>query len=163
MFLAEITDEPIDLKNILARLGNPTLANQIGARVIFSGEIRGLSHGKEVARLEYTAHKILAQKHMIEVVSVAAAEYPLIAAICVHRVGMLEVSESAVVVVTCGRHRTETYAANQYIINRVKAETPIWKREYFTDGTSMWGENCEGHAGQILGLDRQTEHGHRHA
>lgn len=142
MFVAELTEEPIDLSNALASIKAVPLATEIGARVIFSGEIRGLSHGKGVSRLEYTAHRPLAEKHMLEVVRAAAAEYPLIAALCVHRLGLLEVGESAVVVITCGRHRTETYAANQYIINRVKAETPIWKREFFTDGTQMWGENC---------------------
>ncbi|AFM13128.1 molybdenum cofactor biosynthesis protein MoaE [Turneriella parva] len=142
MYLAELTEKPIDLSRVLAMAKSMPSSSQIGARVIFSGEIRGFSHGKDVSQLEYTAHKPLAEKHMLEVVRAAAAEYPLIAALCVHRLGMLEVGESAVVVITCGRHRTETYAANQYIINRVKAETPIWKREFFTDGTSMWGENC---------------------
>ncbi len=144
MFFAKLTDEPIVLDTLLRSFNHP----HIGARVIFSGEIRGLSHGKEVKQLEYTAHKPLAEKHMLEVVRAAAGEFPLIGALCVHRLGMLGVSESAVVVVTAGRHRTETYAANQYIINRVKAETPIWKKEFFADGTSIWGENCEGDAQQ---------------
>jgi molybdopterin synthase catalytic subunit len=151
MFFAKLIDEPIDLNTLLRSFSHP----HIGARVIFSGEIRALSHGKEVKQLEYTAHKPLAEKHMLEIVRAAAEEFPLIGALCVHRLGRLDVSESAVVVVTAGRHRTETYAANQYIINRVKAETPIWKKEFFADGTSIWGENCEtdgqpthdGHAG----------------
>lgn len=146
MFLARITHEPLNLADILS-LAKPAGSDgealrEIGARIVFSGEIRGINHGRKVARLEYTAHTRLAEKHMREVLHAAAETYPLIAALCIHRVGMLEVSESAVVVVTCGRHRHETYAANQYIINRVKAETPIWKREFFTDGSCMWGENC---------------------
>lgn len=160
MFLAELNEKPIDLSSVLALTKGMPLAAQIGARVIFSGEIRGFSHGKDVSRLEYTAHKPLAERHMLEVVRAAAAQYPLIAALCVHRLGLLEVGESAVVVITCGRHRTETYAANQYIINRVKAETPIWKREFFTDGTSMWGENCEGHAKHVRKSAQQTQHEH---
>jgi len=121
-------------------------ASQIGARVLFSGEIRGLNHGLEIVKLEYTAHKQLAKKHMDEILRDARQKFPLIGAVCIHRIGMLEISECAVAVLTCGRHRRETYSANQYIIDRVKAETPIWKREFFADGTSKWGENCEGHA-----------------
>jgi molybdopterin synthase catalytic subunit len=136
--VAEITEKPIDLNAVLKRAQHP----HIGARVLFSGEIRGTNHGSEVVRLEYSAHQMLAQKHMLEVLNAAAAEFPLIAAFCVHRIGLLEVSECAVAVLTCGRHRSETYAANRYIIDRVKAETPIWKREFFADGTSRWGENC---------------------
>lgn len=151
MFFARLTDQTIDLNELLRSFNHP----HIGARVVFSGEIRGLSHGKAVTQLEYTAHKPLAEKHMLAVVRAAAEEYPLIGALCVHRLGLLNVSESAVVVVTAGRHRTETYAANQYIINRVKAETPIWKKEFFADGTSIWGENCESAA--------PADHGHRHA
>ncbi len=159
MLHAELTENPIDLSNLLAALKHLPEAGNIGARVTFSGEIRGVSHGKHVQRLEYTAHEPLAEKHMREVLHDAAQKFPLIAALCVHRLGSLEVGESAVVVITCGRHRTETYAANQYIINRVKAETPIWKREFFTDGTSMWGENCAdgaGHTHQHVA----HEHGH---
>ncbi len=137
-FFAAVTEEPIDLNKIMKRIVHP----HIGARVLFSGEIRGTNHGSEVSRLEYTAHKNLAQIHMQHVLQAAAQEFPLIGALCIHRIGMLEVSESAVVVLTCGRHRGETYAANRYIIDRVKAETPIWKREFFADGSSRWGENC---------------------
>lgn len=137
-FFAGLTEQRISIDTLLRHFNHP----QIGARVAFSGEIRNLSHGKEVTRLEYTAHRALAEKHMLEVVRAAAVEFPLIGALCIHRIGLLDVSESAVVVVTAGRHRGETYAANRYIIDRVKAETPIWKKEFFADGTSMWGENC---------------------
>lgn len=145
---AELTEITIDLNRVLQQFVHP----HIGARVLFSGEIRGTNHGSEVVRLEYTAHKMLAQKHMLSVLKDAAKEFPLIAAGCIHRVGTLEVSECAVVVLTCGRHRNETYAANRYIIDRVKAETPIWKREFFADGSSRWGENC----------NEVAEHAHHH-
>jgi molybdopterin synthase catalytic subunit len=56
-------------------------------------------------------------------------------------VGRVAVGETAVVVVTASAHRGEAYAANQYIIDRIKREAPIWKREYFTDGASEWGSN----------------------
>ncbi|MBN8220510.1 MAG: molybdenum cofactor biosynthesis protein MoaE [Spirochaetes bacterium] len=146
MFWARLTEEQINIDAVLAEfqraLQASPAAQQIGARVIFSGEIRNFSHGKEVVRLEYTAHKTLAEKHMLEVVRAATQQFPLIAAMCLHRIGLLDVAESAVIVVTAGRHRAETYAANRYIIDRVKAETPIWKKEFFADGTSLWGENC---------------------
>lgn len=138
VFEAAITEEPIDLNEITRRIVHP----HTGARVLFSGEIRGTNHGLEITKLEYTAHKLLAEKHMADVLREAREKFPLIGAVCIHRLGVLDVSECAVAVLTCGRHRRETYAANQYIINRVKAETPIWKREFFADGTSKWGENC---------------------
>jgi len=150
---AALTDAPIDLNQVM----NKIIHSHIGARVLFSGEIRGTNHGHDVVRLEYTAHKILAQKHMEQVLRDAAAQYPLIGAVCIHRLGMLEISESAVVVLTCGRHRGETYAANRYIIDRVKAETPIWKREFFADGTSAWGENCNDASDHAHGESHERE------
>ena len=136
---AALTEQAIDLNEVLQVIRHP----HVGARVLFSGEIRGANHGAPVARLEYTAHKTLAQKHIQQVLQDATQKFPLIGAVCVHRLGLLEISECAVAVLTCARHRKETYAANRYIIDRVKAETPIWKREFFADGTSAWGENCQ--------------------
>ncbi len=143
---AELTESAIDLNQVLRRFIHPQNSlpgeNAIGARVLFSGEIRGANHGQTVVQLEYTAHRSLALKHITDVLQAAAEKYPLIGALCVHRLGMLSVADCAVAVLTCGRHRKEAFAANQYIIDRVKAETPIWKREFFADGSSKWGENC---------------------
>ena len=145
-FVAELTESAIDLNQVLRRFIHPQNSlpgeNAIGARVLFSGEIRGANHGQTVVQLEYTAHRSLALKHITDVLQAAAEKYPLIGALCVHRLGMLSVADCAVAVLTCGRHRKEAFAANQYIIDRVKAETPIWKREFFADGSSKWGENC---------------------
>lgn len=143
MISAKISQAPLDLSDLLKRFAH----NQAGARVFFSGEVRASNHGKVVTHLEYSAHKLLAEKHMEEVLETAMREFGILSALCVHRVGNLQVLESAVVVLTCGRHRGETYAANRYIIDRVKAETPIWKKEFFADGTSVWGENCNDTAG----------------
>lgn len=160
VFHAALTAEPIDLNAVLMKISHP----HVGARVLFSGEIRGTNHGAQVTKLEYTAHKFLAEKHMTAVLREAAEKFPLIGAVCIHRLGLLEISECAVAVLTCGRHRRETYAANRYIIDRVKAETPIWKREFFADGTSMWGKNCEDHAEHDREFAQRTEdaHGHEH-
>lgn len=154
-FFAAMTDEKIDLNDVMRRVAHP----HVGARVLFSGEIRSANHGLEVIRLEYTAHKALAEKHMGEVIAAAAREFPLLGAVCIHRLGVLEISESAVAVLTCSRHRNEAYAANRYIIDRVKAETPIWKREFFADGSSAWGKNCETDTGH---LHTHGGHGHGH-
>jgi len=50
-----------------------------------------------------------------------------------------------VVVITASAHRQEAYAANRYIIDRIKHEVPIWKCEYFDDGSKEWGGNCNCH------------------
>ncbi|ABG58596.1 molybdenum cofactor biosynthesis protein MoaE [Cytophaga hutchinsonii] len=114
---------------------------EAGAIVLFSGEVRTDS-AKEVLYLDYEVHTSLAEHMIHEILLEAAAKWNLKMALCVHRSGSVDVSGAAVVVITASRHRKEAYEANQYIINRVKHEAPIWKREYFADGTSEWGHNC---------------------
>jgi molybdopterin synthase catalytic subunit len=114
---------------------------EAGAIVLFSGEVRTDSN-KEVLYLDYEVHASLAEKMIHEILLEASAKWNLKMALCIHRSGRVAVSEAAVVVITASRHRKEAYEANQYIINKVKHEAPIWKREYFTDGTNEWGHNC---------------------
>jgi molybdopterin synthase catalytic subunit len=114
-----------------------------GAVVLFSGETRDNSHGRQVAYLEYEAHESMAGRMIAAILEEAKAKWDLKIALACHRTGRVAVGETAVVVITAAAHRREAYAANRYIIDRVKHETPIWKREYFTDGSSEWGGNCD--------------------
>jgi molybdopterin synthase catalytic subunit len=84
----------------------------------------------------------MAEKMISSIIADARLKFKLHGAICVHRIGKVEVCESAVVVITTSSHREEAYAANRYIIDRVKHEAPIWKKEIFSDGTAEWGHNC---------------------
>ena len=132
-----LSAEPLDMISLLAGAHHPAA----GAVVLFSGEVRDNNRGRAVAYLEYEAHGPLAEKVIAEVLLAARDKYSLRAAVARHRTGRVSVGETAVVVVTAAAHRGEAYAANQYIIDRIKQEAPIWKREYFTDGASEWGSN----------------------
>ena len=114
-----------------------------GAVVLFSGEVRNRNQGKEVTHLEYEAYEPMAEKMMGEILEEAKKRFKLNQAACVHRLGRVEISGCAVVVITGAGHRKEAYDANRYIIDRVKNEVPIWKHEFYTDGTSEWGQNCD--------------------
>jgi molybdopterin synthase catalytic subunit len=132
-----LSAERLDIVGMLAGAHHPGA----GAVVLFSGEVRDTNRGKAVAYLEYEAHAPLAEKVIAEVLLAAREKYSLRVALARHRTGRVAVGETAVVVVTASAHRGEAYAANQYIIDRIKREAPIWKREYFTDGASEWGSN----------------------
>jgi molybdopterin synthase catalytic subunit len=114
-----------------------------GAVVLFSGEVRDDNKGREVTHLEYEAYEPMADKMIAEILEEAKSKFSLNQATCVHRLGRVEISGCAVVVITGAGHRKEAYKANQYIIDRVKNEVPIWKHEFFTDGPSEWGQNCD--------------------
>lgn len=126
-----------------------------GAVVLFSGEVRNNNKGREVTHLEYEAYEPMAEKMIDEIIVEAISRFKLNDAVCVHRLGRVEISECAVVVITGAGHRKEAYDANRYIIDRVKNEVPIWKHEFFIDGTSEWGQNCDC-------VTHEDEHKHNH-
>lgn len=136
-----ITNAPIDMPELFKRAHHP----KAGGIVLFSGEVRNHNAGKEVHYLEYEAFVPLAEKTIREIVAIAKEKWQLHFAFCIHRIGKLEVGESAVVVITSHSHRGESYEANKYIIDRVKHEAPIWKNEFYLDGTSQWGGSCHCH------------------
>lgn len=113
-----------------------------GAVVLFSGETRDNSRGREVAYLEYEAQENIAEKMIADILQQARERWQLNIAQAIHRTGKVAVSETAVVVITASAHRSEAYAANRFIIDKIKHEVPIWKCEYFTDGSKEWGGNC---------------------
>lgn len=117
-----------------------------GAVVLFSGEVRNSNRGRAVAFLEYEAYTPLAEKMMREILAAAKEKWSLETAVARHRTGQVAIGETAVVVITASAHRGEAYAANRYIIDRIKHEAPIWKCEHYADGTREWGNNCNCHA-----------------
>jgi molybdopterin synthase catalytic subunit len=132
----------IDLAALLSCAHHPGA----GAVVLFSGEVRDNNRGQAVAFLEYEAHAPLAEKLIAEILAEAKGRWSLHIAVAQHRTGKVAVGDTAVVIITASAHRSEAYAANRYIIDRIKHEAPIWKCEYYTDGTHEWGNNCNCHA-----------------
>src|SRR5215217_3785128 len=133
-----LTQEPIHLAELLSAAHHP----EAGAVVLFSGDVRISNLGKEVAYLEFEAQDKLAVKMIREILDEAILKWKLNIAVAQHRLGKLGISECAVIVITATPHRKEAYEANRYIIDRIKHEVPIWKCEYFADGTYKWGGNC---------------------
>ena len=113
-----------------------------GGIVLFSGEVRDSHANKKVTHLMYEAHVTLAEKSIAEILQSAIEKWQLQHAAAMHRIGKVGISERAVVVVTSHAHRQAAYEANQYIIDRIKHEAPIWKCECFEDGTHEWGGDC---------------------
>ncbi len=137
-----ITKEGIDVSGLLARSHHP----KAGAIVLFSGEVRDNNAGKDVSWLEYEAQVFIASKMIKEILDRATKDWGLQIAVAQHRIGKVEVGESAVVVITASSHRKEAYSANRFIIDKIKHEVPIWKCEVFKDGSKEWGNNCNCHS-----------------
>jgi molybdopterin converting factor subunit 1 len=126
---ARVTAEPLSLDGVTARVRDP----RAGAVVSFQGVTR------EVDRLEYEAYAEMAEERIAAIVSDAVASHGLCAAAAEHRTGEVPLSEPSVVVAVSAPHRGEAFAGAREIIDRLKAEAPIWKKEV-EGGEGRWVE-----------------------
>jgi molybdopterin synthase catalytic subunit len=129
-----LTDKPIDAAALRTALENEAA----GACVTFEGIVRNHNDGRSVLRLEYEAYPALANKEGDEIVRAALERFQILDATCVHRVGALEIGGMAVWVGVVSAHRGAAFDACRYIIDTVKQRVPIWKREFYADGTVEW-------------------------
>lgn len=141
--MMRMTRDPIDPQGLRAKLLN----GSAGAYCAFEGWIRNENEGRRVLRLEYESYEPLAEKEGARVLAEAQERFPILAAACVHRTGLLEIGDCAVWVGVASPHRDEAFAACRYIIDQVKVRLPIWKKEHYTDGDSGWVdcERCAAH------------------
>lgn len=140
----QITQDPIDP----ASIRNQVLDPAAGGFCSFEGWVRNHHQGREVERLEYEAYPALAHKEGQRIIDEAHAKFAITHAACVHRAGPLEIGGLAVVVCVSAHHRDAAFEACRYIIDEIKGRVPIWKKEFFSDGTSGWVrcDHCAGHA-----------------
>lgn len=123
---------------------------------VFLGVVRDESEGRAVTRLEYSAYASMAKREMARIADAIEAEMPGVRVAAIHRIGMLGVGDAAIVCAASAPHRGEAFAACRALIDRIKADVPVWKREYGPDGVAWVGwvdARCEPH----------DDHGHNHA
>lgn len=132
------TEKAIDTQSARAELQTFSA----GGYVSFEGWVRDLNEGQEVTRLEYEAFKELAVKEGGRIVAEALRRFPIKQALCIHRVGSLDLGDMAVWVGVSAAHRGEAFDACRFIIDEVKHRVPIWKKEHYRSGDSGW-VNCE--------------------
>ncbi len=126
---ARVSAEPLSLDSIAERVRDP----RAGAVVTFSGVTR------QVERLEYEAYAEMAEERMAAIAQEALERHGLCAVAVEHRVGDVSLSEPSVIVAVSAPHRGEAFAGARELIDRVKAEAPIWKKE-IEGGDGRWVE-----------------------
>ena len=128
-----VTDRPIELAPLVAQVQAPDL----GGVASFLGLVRDHHEGRGVLRLDYSAYGPMAEAECGRIVAEAESRWQVAVAL-EHRIGTLQVGDVAVAVAAAGAHRDEAFAACRYVIEEVKRRVPIWKREYYADGTVGW-------------------------
>lgn len=131
---AEVTEEPVDLTELEALVAH----HGAGAVVGFAGVIRDHDGGKPVVRLEYSAHPT-AQDTLAEVLADVAREARGVRAIAAsHRIGTLALGDAALVAAVAADHRAEAFATCAKLVDSVKSRLPVWKHQFFADGSDEW-------------------------
>ncbi len=131
---AALVDGPISLtehENLVAH-------DAAGAVVGFSGVVRNHDGGREVVRLEYSAHP-LAEQTLFEVLAeVAAAANGVRAIAASHRLGTLHIGDAALVAAVAADHRGAAFETCARLVDAIKERLPVWKHQFFADGTEEW-------------------------
>ncbi len=130
----QLSDQPLDITALRQQMQHP----QAGAFASFEGWVRNHNEGRAVFRLAYEAYAELGRKEGEAILEEARQRFDILDAACVHRVGALEIGDSAVWVGVSAAHRDAAFAACRYIIDEVKARVPIWKNETYPEGDSGW-------------------------
>jgi molybdopterin synthase catalytic subunit len=121
-----VTEQPLSLDALARAVVRPG----VGAVVTFEGLPR------EVDRLDYEAYREMAEQRIAAILAECVERHGLQAAAAEHRVGAVPRSQASVIVAVSAAHRAEAFAGAHEAIDRIKAESPIWKREVDADGTA---------------------------
>jgi molybdopterin synthase catalytic subunit len=131
---AVVTDQPISLDEHEELVSHQAA----GAIVGFVGVIRDHDDGRGVSRLEYSAHPSAAQVFADVVAEVAEQSTGVRAVAASHRIGVLQIGEAALVTAVAADHRQAAFATCSQLVDTIKARLPVWKHQFFDDGTEEW-------------------------
>jgi molybdopterin synthase catalytic subunit len=131
--LVDLRETPLSVDEVLDAVED----DQAGGLCLFVGRVRDHDGGRGVTRLEYAAHPT-ALARLGEVCDAIAEEHDGVLLAAVHRVGPLAIGDAAVVVAASAAHRDRAFTASRELIDRLKAEVPIWKHQFFLDGDEEW-------------------------
>ena len=111
-----------------------------GAQVVFCGVVRDVDHDRRVIELEYEAYP--AAETVLRKIAARFAALPAVEGLAVsHRIGRLAIGDVALVAAVSSMHRQEAFDVCARLVDEVKRELPVWKRQTFEDGTDEW-VNC---------------------
>lgn len=131
----ELTNEPIDVGAVARRI----VRNECGATVTLDGYVREWTKGRRSLYLEYEGYAPMALKEMERLGRQVHEQFEISHIGIVHRLGRLEIGETSVVISVGAPHRRAAFTACEWAIKELKRTVPIWKKEFYEDG-SMWVE-----------------------
>lgn len=128
-----ITEKDISIEKILKSVRD----DSVGATVLFIGTVRNFSEVDTVVGMYYESYTRMAEERMQIIIDDAKQKWNINCKL-LHRIGDLEVGDVSMVVAVSSFHRHEAFDACQYLVERIKREVQIWKKERFIGGNERW-------------------------
>lgn len=132
--LVAVQDEPLDLELVDEFLRD----ERSGAVCIFTGTTRRWTGSAETLRLDYEAYDAMAEAVMRGLVEESVSRWRVSGVAVLHRTGQVPVAEASVIIGVSAPHRAHAFEACRWLIDTLKTEVPIWKKESYADGRSEW-------------------------
>ena len=135
--LVELTSEPINANRVRAAVMGVVA---MGGVVTFEGTTRAETHPEHglLAHLEYEAYGEMAIEQMRRLVADARGRQPACRIALAHRIGIVKPAEVSVMIAVATPHRADAFEVCRWLIDKLKREVPIWKREIWADGSATW-------------------------
>ena len=115
---------------------------ECGGIASFIGTVRNHHEGQAVLGLKYTSYIPVADKMIREIEQQIQEKYQVSYVRVIHRIGRLGIGEKAIIAIAYAAHRREAFQACEEAVERVKHEVPVWKEEFYVDGTSQYVTGC---------------------
>jgi molybdopterin synthase catalytic subunit len=132
--MIRLTAQTINVLELVEQARHPSA----GAVLLFLGTTRELTDGRRTVALEYEAYADMAERRLAELEAEARRRWPIIECSIVHRTGRVPPAEASVAIVVSTPHRRDAFEAGEWLIDTLKKDVPIWKREEWADGTTEW-------------------------
>ncbi len=148
----EILDTVLPTAEVLDQIK----AGSDGAVCLFDGIVRNNTRGRQTLYLDYEAYREMALTQMESLANEALQRFPIRDVALLHRLGRLQVGETSVLIVVASAHRGAAFDACRWLIDTLKQQVPIWKKETFTDG-AVWADGEPFPATVALGRETTTK------
>jgi molybdopterin synthase catalytic subunit len=129
-----LTNNSIDFQAVTESVRD----HRAGAVVLFLGTVREFTGDAQTTALDYEAYRGMAEQQLKRLHDQVMQSYPVVKASLVHRVGNLAPGDVCVAIAVSTPHRREAFEAGQWLIDTLKEQVPIWKKENYVDGSVEW-------------------------
>jgi molybdopterin synthase catalytic subunit len=133
----DILATPLPNAEAIASVAHP----DAGGIAVFLGTTRAEPHpqtARPLEALDYEAYPDLAMKQLKEIAARARQRWPILSLVVLHRTGRVPIGEASVLIAVATPHRNEAFEACRFLIDTLKSDVAIWKKESWSDGTGTW-------------------------